>query len=89
MELRQLPPDTKIFIDTNIFLYAISNHPEHGQECNNFFDRIKDEELQGVVSLIVLNELIYKLVIGEVAENQELNPANVPRYVKENKFGGL
>ncbi len=86
MELKNLPVGTLIYVDTNIFLYAISDHPQFGGDCNAFFDRAKMGEIHGEISVIVLNELIHKLIIGEIAEREGLRPMQVLRRVKANRL---
>jgi len=36
----------------------------------------------GHVSVIVLNELVHKLIVGEVAQKAELKPGQVVQYLK-------
>lgn len=84
MDLKDLPSNSKTFIDTNIFLYAISDHPRYGTKCNNFLDRIKLAEIRGVISVIVLNELIHKMIIAEIAQKKDLKSIQVIRYIKNN-----
>lgn len=85
MSIRDLPEKTRILIDTNIFLYSIGEHPEYSKDCDQFFDRVSEGEIVGITSVIVLNELIHKLMIAEIAEKKEMNPADVTRYIKNNK----
>ena len=85
MELKDLPVGTRIFVDTNIFLYAISDHPQFGGSCNAFFDRVKTGEIHGEVSVIVLNELVHKLVIAEIADGEGLRPMQVLRRIKADR----
>lgn len=84
MDLRTLPSASDIFVDTNIFLYAITDHPKYGDICNNFLDRIKAGDVKGKISVIVLNELIHKLIIGEIAEKKNIAPIQVIRHIKSN-----
>lgn len=85
MDLKKLPPDSEIFIDTNIFLYALSDHPKYGAGCNEFFDRVKIGEIKGKISIIVVNELVHKLMIGEIAEREGIKPTQVIRHIKNNR----
>lgn len=85
MDLKALPSDAKVFIDTNVLLYAISDHPRYGTACNEFLDRVKAGEIKGKTSVIVLNELLHKLIIGEIAEKEDVKPTQVVRRIKKNK----
>lgn len=68
MKLDRVLPESEIFIDTNVFLYDITDHPDFGLSTKNFFKNIELGIFQGKTSIIVLNELLHKLVIGEIAE---------------------
>lgn len=85
MDLRKLPADSEVFIDTNIFLYAISNHPRYGAACNEFLDRVKTGEITGRISVIVLNELLHKLMLGEIAEKENIKLSQVIRFIRNNR----
>ena len=37
--MRNIPDNTQVFLDTNIFLYAITEHPRFGLWCNALLDR--------------------------------------------------
>ncbi len=84
MKLDRVLPDSKIFIDTNLFLYDITDHPEFGLSTKNFLKNIELGIFQGKTSIIVLNELLHKLVIGEIAEKYRLKLFQVLAFIKQN-----
>ncbi len=84
MKLDRVPQESKFFIDTNIFLYDITDHPEFGQITKGFLKKIEFGIIQGKTSVIVLNELLHKLVIGEIAEKYNLKLFQVPAILKQN-----
>jgi len=71
-----IPSHSQVFLDTNILLYAVTDHPRFGQWCNTLLDRIHRGDVTGHVSAIVLNEFIHKLIIGEVAQKTGLKQAH-------------
>jgi len=77
-----IPSHSQVFLDTNILLYAVTDHPRFGQWCNMLLDRIHRGDMTGHVSAIVLNEFIYKLIIGEVAQKTGLKPGQVIQHLK-------
>lgn len=79
----QVPSGLELFIDTNILLYAVSEHPRYGGWCQELLDRVKAGDIKGEISVIVLNELVHKLVIGEVAQKEGIRPFQAVRYIKE------
>lgn len=80
----RVPSGLEIFIDTNIFLYSITEHPEYGIWCEELLERVKSGDIEGKISIIVLNELLHKLIIGEIAEKKGIKPFEAIRYIKEN-----
>ena len=74
----------EIFVDTNIFLYSITEHSRYGAWCEELLERVKVRDVEGKISVIVLNELIHKLVIGEVAQKEGIRPSQAVRYIKDN-----
>ncbi|GFO97018.1 hypothetical protein ig2599ANME_1217 [groundwater metagenome] len=83
MKLDSVLPESKIFIDTNIFLYDITDHPEFGVSTKNLLKNIELGIFQGKTSIIVLNELLHKLVIGEIAEKYGLKLFQVISCIKQ------
>lgn len=77
-----IPSNSQVFLDTNILLYAVIDHPRFGQWCNTLLDRIHRGDVIGHVSAIVLNEFIHKLIIGEVAQKTGLKPGQVIQHLK-------
>jgi len=83
--MNQVPSGSRLFLDTNILLYAITEHPRFGPWCDALLDRIRQEDVAGYISVIVLNELIHKLIIGEVAQKAGLKPGQVIQYLKRHR----
>jgi len=78
----EISSHSKVFLDTNILLYAVTDHPRFGQWCNALLDRIHRGDVTGYVSAVVLNEFIHKLIIGEVAQKTGIKPGQVIQYLK-------
>jgi len=78
-----IPPDSQVFIDTNILLYSISEHNRFAEWCDELLDRIIKKELKGFISIIVLNELIHKLIIGEISQKKGIEPKYVVRQLRD------
>ncbi len=78
-----MPTGCRVFVDTNVLLYAVTEHPGYGGWANVLLDRICSNEVEGVISVIVLNELLHQLVIGEVSQREGLRPFQAVRYIKD------
>ena len=51
-----------IYIDTNVFVYAIENHPKYGAACKKVLADIMDKKIDAACSILVLTELLNVLV---------------------------
>lgn len=61
MKLADIPAGTTCFVDANILLYALTNHPSYGAGCGAFLKRIENQEILGVTSTHVLGEVVHRL----------------------------
>jgi predicted nucleic acid-binding protein len=77
-----IPTGRRVFLDTNVLLYAVTEHPGYGKWADVLLDRIRNNRVEGVISVIVLNELLHQLVIGEVSQREELHPSQAIRHIK-------
>jgi predicted nucleic acid-binding protein len=84
MFLSKVERNSVIFIDANIFLYNISMHQVHGDNCKAFLNRIEKGELSGKTNVIVLNELLHKLILGEVSLKYNITLSQSAGYIKKN-----
>ncbi len=46
------------YLDTNIIIYAIENHPEYGKKCKEILQLIQDRKLEVCSSVLVLVEVL-------------------------------
>ncbi|MCZ7361915.1 MAG: PIN domain-containing protein [Candidatus Methanoperedens sp.] len=76
-------------LDANLFLYVATKNKKYSDSCTNLFGRIRDEELIGVTSVIILDEVVYKIMLFEVMEKygvglKEASPMlkNKPEIIK-------
>jgi predicted nucleic acid-binding protein len=61
--LDTLLPDSRIFVDANIFLYAILGHPALKPRCQKFLMNIENGQYRAMTSSLVLNEVLHKLML--------------------------
>lgn len=47
-----------IYLDTNVIVYAIENHPKYGKACKKILEDIETRKLEASASMLVLVELI-------------------------------
>lgn len=58
----------KIYIDANIFLYVMLNHPSYLQPCKNFLLKIEKGQLNAVISPLVIDEVTFKIIVEKLKE---------------------
>ncbi|MCW4050821.1 MAG: type II toxin-antitoxin system VapC family toxin [Candidatus Bathyarchaeota archaeon] len=61
----------KAFIDTNVFIYALEEHPRFGEQSSLILGRVDSGEVEGVVSTLVLMEVCWFLEAGNRVEAME------------------
>jgi len=64
-----IPYGTSLLFDTNIFVYWALDHPRFGESCEKLVGRVNDQEIEGVIPSVVLNELLHRLMIAEIIGN--------------------
>lgn len=82
--LGSLLPGSKIFLDANIFLYSIFGHPTLKPQCKEFLLKVENGVYESVTSTLVLNEVMHKLILAEVAMIKRLSyERDALRLIKE------
>jgi len=79
--LEEMPSQTKVFIDSNIFIYHFLDVSE---SCTNFLERAETEDIDAYTSTIVLAEVMHRLMIAEAVEKYDVEPRGTVRFLKEN-----
>ncbi|MDD3136378.1 MAG: PIN domain-containing protein [Methanoregula sp.] len=64
-----LPAGTSLLFDTNIFVYWALDHPRFGEACEKLVERVNDQDIEGSIPSVVLNEMLHRLMIAEVIGN--------------------
>ncbi len=72
------------FIDANIFLYPVLDDLRYGESSSRFLKRIHYGDIIGFTSVLVLNEVLHKLMISEIAKRYTISFPEALRYVKSN-----
>lgn len=45
--MSSVPTKCRVFVDTNVLLYAVTEHPVYGEWANTLLDRISRGEIEG------------------------------------------
>ncbi len=72
-----------IYLDTNILIYAIEQHPKYGVACKNILQKIQDKKIEACCSLSVLLEVINVLNrINKILEHENKILLNIQENVE-------
>lgn len=61
-DLTQVPTGTGVFLDANIFVYALLGE---SRECQQILQRCIQQEIYGVTTLSVISDVTHKLMLAE------------------------
>ncbi|MEK6902389.1 MAG: type II toxin-antitoxin system VapC family toxin [archaeon] len=68
-----------LFLDANVFLYAIQRHEKYGEACSTILQDIQSGKLKAKSSILVLAEMIGALQkINRDLIQQKEEPINIP-----------
>jgi predicted nucleic acid-binding protein len=73
--------EPEIFIDTNIFVYALAKKHRYKNTCEELLSKINQGETIGFTSSTVINELFHSILIGEV--RLKYGDVETIRFIKE------
>lgn len=79
--LENVPSGSKIFIDSNIFIYHFLNLSD---SCTAFLVKAEKREISACTSTVVLAEVLHRLTIAEAAEEFGIRPWQVVKFLKKN-----
>ena len=69
MKFIQIPANTSVFIDANIFIYYFTPDPIFGPECQVLMEQIsKYQDFSAFTSTHVLGEVMHQLMIVEASK---------------------
>lgn len=74
-----IPQGTRIFIDSNIFIYHFLGQSE---SCRSLLEMAENLDIRAYASVVVLAEVLHKLMITEVAEKFGIKPYDAVRFLK-------
>ena len=83
-QLSAIPKGKTIFIDANIFLYEIFDHPIFGENSHRIFKDVENGHLQGLTSTLVLDEVFYKMMLMEASNKFHIPLKDASSYLKRN-----
>ena len=83
--LDSLAPQSKIFIDANIFLYGALDYTKYRATCRTFLQNIESGAYFAATSTLVLNEIVHKLILAETTKTYRLRSESEAKKLIEDK----
>jgi len=80
MFLDEIPAGTRVFVDSNIFIYHFLGVSE---SCTIFLSRAESQDIIAYTSTIVLAEVLHRLMIAEVVGRYNLKPKDALAFLKK------
>lgn len=68
MTLANIAAGTTVFVDANILIFALANHPAYGTACDAFLDRVENQEIVAVTSTHILGEVVHRMMTIEASD---------------------
>ena len=70
------------YLDTNVIIYAIENHPKYGKKCKDILKAVEDAELEVCASTLILAEVINVLCkLNRVLEERGKKKLNIKKNI--------
>ena len=80
MILRDLPSKSRVFIDSNIFIYHFLDISE---PCTDFLERVELREIEAYTSTVVIAEVLHRLMVAELIKKYGVKSSKALKYLKE------
>ena len=80
LNLKDIQAKSKVFIDSNIFIYHFTGASE---QCSEFLKRCENNELRGYTSINTLFEVMHRLMMVEVVTKKLLEPPNLVKKLQK------
>lgn len=77
-----VPEDSNIFIDSNIFTYFLLKREEYYNNVRVFFKRIDEKKLTGFINPIVISETYFNYLRVKISEKYNAPLKDVPKLIK-------
>jgi len=70
------------YLDTNVIIYAIENHPKYGEKCKDILKAVENAELEVCASTLILVEVINVLCkLNKILEEKSKEKLNIRKNI--------
>lgn len=82
-DLSRLPPQSSVFVDSNIITYFLLKHTDFYETCKRFLTRIERGEVSAFINHIVMSEVYFSYIRAKLSEDLDLHPSAIISKVKD------
>jgi len=79
-----IPTGKRVFIDANIFLYEVFDHPKFGESAYRILKDVENGAIKGVTSTLVLDEVLHKMILIEASDKFHISIKDTVSFLKKN-----
>lgn len=83
-DISDLPPNSSIFVDSNIITYFLLKHEDHYLPCRALLRKIEKGEIKGFLNSIVVSEVYFNYIRVKLSELLKIPPYRIMKEVKKN-----
>lgn len=84
LSLSIIPTGKKVFIDANIFLYEVFDHPKFGENAYRILKDVESGVITGITSTMVLDEVLHKMILFEASYKFHISTKDTVLFLKKN-----
>lgn len=82
MKFADVPAGASLFVDANVFIYALLRFPRVGELCERFVERVARGELRAATSSHVLSNVAHRLMTVEACTKWNIPYAGIARHLQ-------
>lgn len=84
LKLNIVPPDSDVFIDTNIFTYHLLGHKRYRDSARDFLIKIESGIYNGYINDVVVSEVYHNFIRVKICDKYNIPPVDFTRFIKSN-----
>ncbi|MCK4417223.1 MAG: PIN domain-containing protein [Candidatus Latescibacteria bacterium] len=82
--LTSLEKSEKVFVDSNILIYHLTQDELYGELSRNFLKRIEEGELPGYTAPVVVSGVLFMFIKVWIMGHKGIAPGKIIQYLKRN-----
>jgi len=76
-------PAGTVFLDANVFLHNVFAHRLYQTYCRTLLRKVEAGEIDGVTSVLVLDEVLFRMLIAETARTFSIPVRQAHQFLKD------